>query len=1096
MSEERLITALDQLTDKIDEMSALLGRGTKKTSQVPGGKSGTPEEKNAAKSFDAMAVLAKAGLTTQKELNKANKDQTDTVKDLSKSQKNATEEQRKLERSMERAKEGFTGFGKSLFKEKTDVAEALGSLGSTLSHSTGIVGRIFGGMASGVGLALGLMQNFADSARELGSFADLGAFQLGSVRQAKVLSGLGDSFIKVIEQSNGKFKALGGTSQQAIENLSNLSRSFRYGSSSLTSSMKKSLGTDLVKTVDKTADAIAGMGLSQEEQANLEASVLSTAMMTAKNEDDAKKKFVAGMLATSTSARGLSDTFGMSAKKIILAMAEFRGSQAGQFAALEGNQGAADIYAVLKEKFPSIASDPAKMANIAAAYAEGNMAKVYSNLEQGNDGQLATQLFDMFQGTIGKDGKLDTTKLNEKVEQKRSTMETMYASRKDLQGYGGDADKYAQGAIEFKSFFKERDIAQSVKPGDEAAKPTIKTTELENIKSMNSLTAALESLRGTLIGVSAAILGLTGAIGGLVLAGGLGALMGGKGGDMLGKIGSAVGGMFGGKGGGPAAGSLAGWKTGATAMTQGTGGIAGKAGGLMSSVGEKAGGMFNKLGGAASSGMSSFGDFLGKLGDSKTIKGAGTLALLGGALALAAHGFKTFGEVTWEGMLKGTIALGGLIGIAKLLDKGSNSILKGAGVIAILGASLAVSAVGFKVFNEVNWGSLVKGTLAIGGLVAMAKLLDKGSTSILKGAAVIGLLGATMWVAGKGFKTFNEVDWGSLIKGAVAIGVLGVAASLLGKMSASILIGSLAIGALGAAMWIAGKGFQTFNKVNWGSLIKGAVALGILGAAVFALGAIIMSGAGAVLFGAGLIGMAALGVTAAGLGLALGVASVGMKPFAEALKTIGDISGTNLILVGAGLGAIALGMTAFAAAAVVAAGGGIISGLLGLVGSKSPLERIIQMAPMADQIEKLGNGIRNFGLGLIDINSGLSGFDKDALGNLKDKLLEFAAAGSSDEVKLTAEYLASIGTSLGTIANIGDIKLPSMASMGSIPSVSTDIGSSLSPGESVVNDKAGSSLSPEAIAQLMSYLSSMQNDLAAIRSNTKSDGFSAPVRLS
>jgi hypothetical protein len=983
MSEQALIDALEKLTDKIDEMSGNLGRGTKaRTSQVPG-KSGsnakTPEEKNAAKSMDALDKMARAGIKTQKESNKANEEQTDSVKELAKAQGKATEEQRKLERSMERAKEGFTSFGKSLFNEKTNVADALGSLGGTLAKSTGVIGRSFGGMATGIGLALGLMQNFADAARDLGTFADLGAFQIGSVRQAKVLSGLGDSFIKVIEQSNGTFKGLGSTSQQAVENLSNLSRSFRYGSSYLNSAMKKSLGTDLVKSVDKAAYAIAAMGLSQEEQANLEASVLSTTMMTAKNEDDAKKKFVEGMLATSTSARGLSDTFGMSAKKIILAMAEFRGSQAGKFAALEGNAGADAIYAVLKEKFPSLSSDPTKMANIAAAYAEGNMAKVYSNLEQGNDGQLATQLFDMFQGTIGKDGKLDEKKLNANVEQKRSTMETMYASRKDLQGYGGDADKYAQSAIELKSFFKDRDIAQSVKPRDEAAKSKINTSELENIKSMNSLTAALESLRGTLVGISAAILGLTGAIGGIALAGGLGALTGATGG--IGKAASAAGGMV---------------MSGMDWMTNKYQSVTGKYGppvpdGLkkpsfmdkmsdrakQSGVGGKIGELGSKIGEKASGAMGGFADFLGKLGDDKTIKGAGTLALLGGALAMAAHGFDTFGKVTWEGMLKGTIA--------------------------------------------------------IGGLIVLARGIGEASTGMLKGAAAIALLGATMWVAGKGFSTFNDLNWESMLKGVVALGAFSVAAILMGTALPAIALGAVAIGALGLAVGVLGVG-----------MIPAAYATNL---------------------------------------------------FSEAIVKLGEVSGGNLIAIGAGLAAIGAGAVVFAAGMAVASAGSILTGIMSIFGAKSPLDRIKEFVPMADKISLVGAGIQAFGAGVASIASSVASVNTDILTTLKDKLLEFAAAGSSDEIKLTAEYLSSIGTSLGTIANIGDIRLPSTSSM-SVPTVSTDISSSLSPGESIVNDKASSSLTPEAISQLMGYLSSMQNDLAAIRGNTKTDSFSAPVRLS
>jgi len=351
-----------------------------------------------------------------------------------------------------------------------------------------------------------------------------------------------------------------------------------------------------------------------------------------------------------------------------------------------------------------------------------------------------------------------------------------------------------------------------------------------------------------------------------------------------------------------------------------------------------------------------------------------------------------------------------------------------------LGASLAVSAVGFKVFNEVNWGSLVKGTLALGGLVAIAKLLDKGSISILKGAAVIGLLGAAMWVAGKGFQTFNDLDWGGIAKGAVALGVFAVAAGVMGGFLPVIAAGALAIALLGASL---------------------------------------------VVFGAGAM-----------------VAAKAAQMFSEAIVTIGSIDGANLIAVGAGLAAVGAGMIVFTAGMIAGTAGSVVSGIMSLFGAKSPLERIKDFVPYADKISILGAGIKAFGDGITAIATNVASFDTDALGKLKDKLLEFAAAGSSDEVKLTAEYLSSISTSLGAIANIGDIKLPSMSSMGNSPSISTDISSSLSPGESVVNDKSGSSLTPEAIAQLMSYLSSMQNDLAAIRGNTKSDGFTAPVRLS
>jgi hypothetical protein len=301
--------------------------------------------------------------------------------------------------------------------------------------------------------------------------------------------------------------------------------------------------------------------------------------------------------------------------------------------------------------------------------------------------------------------------------------------------------------------------------------------------------------------------------------------------------------------------------------------------------------------------------------------------------------------------------------------------------------------------------------------------------------------------------------------------------------------GAAAIALLGATMWVAGKGFSTFNDLNWESMLKGVVALGAFSVA-------------AILMGTALPAIALGAVAIAALGLAVGILGVGMIPaayatnlFSEAIVKLGEVSGGNLIAIGAGLAAIGAGAVVFAAGMAAASAGSILTGIMSIFGAKSPLDRIKEFVPIADKISLVGAGIQAFGAGIASIASSITSVNTDILTTLKDKLLEFAAAGSSDEIKLTAEYLSSIGTSLGTIANIGDIRLPSTSSM-SVPTVSTDISSSLSPGESIVNDKASSSLTPEAISQLMGYLSSMQNDLAAIRGNTKTDSFSAPVRLS
>jgi hypothetical protein len=75
---------------------------------------------------------------------------------------------------------------------------------------------------------------------------------------------------------------------------------------------------------------------------------------------------------------------------------------------------------------------------------------------------------------------------------------------------------------------------------------------------------------------------------------------------------------------------------------------------------------------------------------------------------------------------------------------GDSKVLKGAAAIALLGASVGLAGVGLKQFNEVNFTSLIKGTLALGGLAALAQVLGKGSMGMIKGAAAILLLGTAV----------------------------------------------------------------------------------------------------------------------------------------------------------------------------------------------------------------------------------------------------------------------------------------------------------------------------------------------------------------
>lgn len=967
MEDQDLIRALDRLTDKLDSVANSVGRGGSQSSNTP--KNGpVPRAKAVDPAEKANREEVKKASKAIKDLGSQTKAGTKAAKEALEAQEDLTKEQKEAKRVQERTTDAFKNFGETLIGENANLSSAFSRLGSNLEYTGTAFGRVAGGIAAGVGFMLGNLQEFAKNAGDMGAFADLGKFRVGSVTQMKLMSGLGSSFIKVIEESKGGFKAFGATSQEAAENLSNLSRGLKYGSFYLNSTLRKSLGTDLVKSVDRASNAAAAMGLGDEERAKLLGSIAQSSTLAAKNEQDAQQRLVKQYSDTLDSTRKLSSAFGVSAKEILAAMAEFRKTTAGTYASLEGNTAAQNLVPLIKQM--GIESDPEKISKIALALSRGELGQAMPNVSN----RSAIPILEMLNRAVeaGGAGGNNIDVINKNLVGMTAEMKQFSAERSQ---YATTASEYATPGAVLGEFAKRAETG-----GKDEKTEAPRTSEMDNIKSMNSLTAALESLRNVILGLTAGIATLVGSIGALVVAGGIGGLMSGG----LGKVGEMLKGGLG-----------------------KVGGMFGKKPDLAGSVVSGAGsGVMDKLSGAASKGLEGFGDMLGNLGESKTVKGAATLALLGSALAL--------------------------------------------------------TAVGLKTFNEVNWTSLVKGTIALGGLIGMARLVGEATTGIVKGAAAIAILGAAVALSAIGFKTFNDVNWDSLIKGAGAIAILGVGAQLLGKMTGSILMGALAITALGAAMWVAGKGFQTFNDLNWDGIAKGAVALG-----VFAVAAGVMGGFLPVI-AAGALAITVLGGALAVFGAGAWVAAQAADVFAGALEKIGKVDGVNLIAIGAGLAAIGAGAVVFAAGMVAATATSLVTGLMGLFGAKSPMERILELVPVADKIGMIGEGMFKFGTGIGLINENLKSLDLEALDKFKNVLIEMS-----------------------------NINIPSLDGL-SIPQISTEgIAGMPQQGSGLANVLNGNSaVTPEVIGQLMSYLSSIENDLAAIRGNTKQAGYESPVRLS
>ena len=331
---------------------------------------------------------------------------------------------------------------------------------------------------------------------------------------------------------------------------------------------------------------------------------------------------------------------------------------------------------------------------------------------------------------------------------------------------------------------------------------------------------------------------------------------------------------------------------------------------------------------------------------------------------------------------------------------GDTKVLKGAASLLILGASLMVTVKALQEFGSVKLEDMAKAGVALLGLAVVASALGDLGPEILEGAAAILALSAATWISAKAFQEFASVDWGSVFEGIAALSLLSIVAAILGVNIEFIALGAAAIALLGialvpfaAAAAIAGfamkelaDSFTTLSKIDLGSFLKIAVGLEVIGVAAALLGTM----SPLILLGA--VALGALGVALIPLAAALALAGPNMDTFADGLKKLTDIGGGNLMSVAAGIVAIGAAMAAFGAGQAAAGLGNLVSKFLTL-GGDSPVDQLIKIGQAGDGIEKAAAGISNISAAM----EGLSKLSKDSMDAINDfpwiRATAFAAVG-------------------------------------------------------------------------------------------------------
>lgn len=315
------------------------------------------------------------------------------------------------------------------------------------------------------------------------------------------------------------------------------------------------------------------------------------------------------------------------------------------------------------------------------------------------------------------------------------------------------------------------------------------------------------------------------------------------------------------------------------------------------------------------------------------------------SILIMAAAVKVLSTISWEGMMKGLIAIGGLLLelslFLSLTDFKKKSFSSSAGMVLIASALLILSNV-VKKFENINWDTIGRSLISIGALLLeisiFANLAGKAKHVISTGLSLI-LVASGLKILASVVDDFSGMNWDKIKRGLTAMGAalleITIALKLLPKTS---LFRATGLIVAAAALKIVANDMNDFASMNWPSIKKAAIAMGIaLGEIVIALN--LMKGT---------LGGAA----------ALIVASVALATLASTMSKLGKLSSDE----------IAKGLIAMAAAFfIVGVAGALLQPLIPTILALAAAFVLFGVAALS-----IGAGLTLVGVGLTTISIGLS----------------------------------------------------------------------------------------------------------------------------
>ena len=345
---------------------------------------------------------------------------------------------------------------------------------------------------------------------------------------------------------------------------------------------------------------------------------------------------------------------------------------------------------------------------------------------------------------------------------------------------------------------------------------------------------------------------------------------------------------------------------------------------------------------------------------SDIVKAAVAMILMAKAVQMLSDAVVTLSALNWEQLGKGLLGVGGglagLVMAVKKLDALDIKLTTAIAIIA-LAAACKILAGAMETFAGLSWDEVIRGLTGMGGalaelVIAVKSLskIDSGGKSIASAVSVVALA----LVLGKiadAFKNFGSMDWASIGRAAVAMGVA------LGEIVAAIavldrfggldsILGSVSVLIIAKTLDDIYQAFSSFGSMSWDQIGAASVSMGVaLGEIAIACGAL-----GKIAGFSGIIGAGAIYIVTQGL-----------IDIADSLKTMGDMDWESQ--------RIALGSLTASLGVIAGMSGvlGKVAGLSGLIGGGTILLTTQSLGQIAETLQSIGS------MSWDEIGRGLSG---------------------------------------------------------------------------------------------------------------------------